>query len=67
MISDEKEVNKGREDRISSLLEAGEDELLIIDGDTIFEEGDRDGNALYLSVFYCLFFMKERTMNVLEE
>ena len=44
------------EEIISNLQKKGEGEVLIIDGETIFEESDIDGNGMYLYVFYCLFF-----------
>ena len=45
VISDEQYVGKGREDIISDLPPKGEDELLIIDGDTVVEEGGIYGNG----------------------
>ena len=60
-------VGKGREDSISDLPPKGEGELLIINGYPVFEEGAIYGNGMYLSLFYCLCFVKERNMDMLEE
>ena len=54
------------EELISNLQKKGEGEVLIIDGETIFEESDIDGNGMYLYVFYC-FFLKEIPMDMSEE
>ena len=41
--------------------------MFIIDGNPVFEEGGMDGYGIYLYVFCYLYFIKERTMDKLEE
>ena len=40
--------------------------MLIICGYPVVEKGGIDGNIFYLSVFYCLYFIKEINMDILE-
>ena len=40
---------------------------MIIDGDTIVEQGGIKFNGMFFSVFCCLWFTKERTIYMLEE
>ena len=40
--------------------------MFIIDGYHGVQYGVIDGNGFYLSVFYCIFFIKERTVDMLE-
>ena len=63
----EEEVDKVGKYIIYDLPNKIEGGLLIIDGDTVFEECDIYGNGLCLYVFHCSFFMNGRTVGMFEE
>ena len=52
---------------LSNLLENYQGELLIIDGGHDFEEPRMFERVIYFSVFYCLCYVKERSIGILEE
>ena len=41
--------------------------MFILGGDTVVGEGGMDANVIYLSVFYCLFFIRQNSVGMLEE
>ena len=66
-VWDMQEVGKQLDETISDLPKRGQDELLSINWDTVYGVDGTFGKVINLSIFYCLCFVEEISVNVVEK
>ena len=66
-VCEKEEVEKQADETISDLPKRVQDELLSINWDTVYGGDGTFGKGINLSVFYCLCFVEEISVNIAEK